>query len=128
MKLCEEVELEKYPNLGVTILLNERWMFMATLSTPYMVMENGLDLFVDPFSYGGVLNIHIKQHQWPQTAGIDVEDNILDFLPSKQHSEPVVEEEPEPEQPLEEEPDENEEEGEGKDGEGEDDREGEDKD
>lgn len=101
MKISEELDLENLRNLGVTILLNERWMFAAPLSKPYLVMENGLELFVDPFSYGGIMNIHIKKHEWPQTAGIDVEDNILAYLPSKEYSEPQPHQLPEEEQPVE---------------------------
>lgn len=134
MKICEELGLAEHKNLGVTILLNEKWMFVATLSKPYMKMENGLDLFVDAFSYGGIMNIHIKKHGWPQTASIDVEDNkhlsllenILDYLPSREHSEPEVVQQQEEEQPLEEEDKETE--GEGKEEEGEGEREDESKD
>lgn len=77
MKICEELELDKMKNLGLTVILNRRWMFVTTLKYPYTVMENGLSLFVDPFSYGGIMNIHKKQHEWPQTALIDEKNQEL---------------------------------------------------
>ena len=103
MKMSDELDLGAFKDLGLTILLHEKWMFVTTVSKPYTKMENDLDLFVDAFSYGGIMNIHIKKHSWPQTAGIDIEDNILDFLPSREYSEPQPSQIPEKEEPLEEE-------------------------
>ena len=94
-------------------------MFVALLSQPYMKMENDLDLFIDPFSYAGVLNIHIKQHSWPQTAGIDVKDKVLSYLPCSEYSEPLPSQLPEEEPAIEEDDEIEEAEGEGEDKEGE---------
>lgn len=101
LKISDELGLESLRNLGVTIIIHERYMFVTTLSQPYVQMENGLDLFVDGFSYGGIMNIHTKKLGWPQTAGIDVQDNILAFLPSKAFSEPTPDQLPEEDTPLE---------------------------
>jgi hypothetical protein len=123
MKIAEHLQLEEIRNLGISVLLNEKWMFVSTLSKPYLQMENGLDLFVDPFSYGGIMNVHIKKHAWPQTAGIGVEQ-LSDFLPSKKFSEPQSHQLPEPEKELEAEGEEygDEKEGEENEGEGEGDK------
>eukprot|EP00344_Euplotes_crassus_P006364 CAMPEP_0197017714 /NCGR_PEP_ID=MMETSP1380-20130617/79693_1 /TAXON_ID=5936 /ORGANISM="Euplotes crassus, Strain CT5" /LENGTH=615 /DNA_ID=CAMNT_0042444845 /DNA_START=516 /DNA_END=2363 /DNA_ORIENTATION=- len=121
LKICDELNLGELQRLGVTIIITKEWMFVATLSQPYMKIENDLDLFIDPFSYAGILNIHIKDHSWPQTAGIDVKDQITSYLPSKAYSEPLPSQLPEEEPPVEEEDeyDDQEAEGEGKEGEGE---------
>ena len=77
LKISEELNLEKMKQLGLTIILNRRWMFVTTLKYPYTIMENNLSLFVDPFSYGGIMNIHKKKHEWPQTALIDEKNEEL---------------------------------------------------
>lgn len=129
-KICEELDLENIPSIGITVLLNEKWMFVSTLSQPYMQMENNLDLFIEPFSYAGILNIHTKEKSWPQTAGIDVMDSIKPYLPCKAYSEALPSQLPEKEPPVEEEDeyDEPEGEGENKEGEGEGEKENETKD
>jgi hypothetical protein len=101
LKISDELGLENLGNLGITIIINERYMFVTTLSKPYSQLENGLDLFVDGFSYGGIMNIHTKQQGWPQTAGIDVQDNIVSYLPCRAYSEPTPDQLPEEETPLE---------------------------
>jgi len=107
MKISDELQLEKVKHLGITIILSKRWMFAAPLSEPYMKMENGLDLFVDPFSYGGILNIHIKQLEWPETANFDEDKeiaykaSIMDMLAKSCPNDYIPPEEPiEPEQPT----------------------------
>lgn len=81
MKVCDELELDKARNIGITIILHKDWMFVAPLTCPYMNMENGMSLFVDPFAYGGILNIHIKEHDWPQAAGIEIpKDSVLEIF------------------------------------------------
>lgn len=105
MKISDELGLENLKNIGVTILINEKWMFVTLLSQPYMQLQNGADLFIEPFAYGGIQNIHTKVHTWPQTAGIDVENEILSYLPSKAYSEPLQTQFEEEAQPLEEEED-----------------------
>lgn len=78
MKISEELKFESTKDVGLTIILHKDWMFVAPLIDPYMTMENGMDLFIDPFSYAGVMNIHIKgRHEWPQAAGIDLDENSL---------------------------------------------------
>lgn len=79
MKISEELNLEKHENCGITIILHSKWMFAAPLTTPYTTLENGIKLFVDPFSYGGIMNFHIKQHEWPQSAGIHVDAESSKF-------------------------------------------------
>lgn len=121
LKLAEELDLPNLPNLGITIILSKDWLFVSLLSKPYLKLENGLDLFIDPFSYAGMLNIHVKEHSWPQTAGIDVMNDIKAYLPSKEYSEPLPSQLPEEEPPVEEEEDYDDQEAEGemKEGEGE---------
>jgi plasmid maintenance system killer protein len=125
MKISDELGLENLRKLGITILINEKWMFVTLLSQPYMQLENGVDLFIDPFAYGGILNIHTKNLAWPQTAGIDVNHEILSYLPSKAYSEPLKSQLEEEEKTMEEDDEENgekDDEGEDENGEGEDDK------
>ena len=78
MKVCDELQLEKARDIGLTIILHQNWMFVAPLTDPYITMENGLDLFIDPFAYAGIMNIHVKgRYEWPQAAGIDLDENSL---------------------------------------------------
>lgn len=95
MKISEELEFEKVKNLGITIILHTNWMFVAPLMTPYTKMENGMDLFIDPFSYGGIMNFHISKKEWPQTAGIDPEaSSVIKNLETSCTNEYIPAEEP----------------------------------
>ncbi len=79
-KLCEHLKLHKTPDLGITILLHQSWLFIAPLSDPFTKV-NGEPVFIDPLAYVGILNVNIETHSWPQTAGHDVHENTpLDLL------------------------------------------------
>jgi len=111
IKISDELDLKNLNNLGITIIMNDKYMFVSLLSQPYITMEDDLHLFIDPFAYAGIANIHIKQYSWPQTAGIDVKGRqigsgqdleILSYLPSKLYSEPLPSQLPELELAVEE--------------------------
>lgn len=90
-KMANWLGLSKKTHIGVTLIVTPKWMFLAPLERPYHYeteqeipgadLENGVPVYLDGFSFGGIMNIQTVTQKWPATAGIGNEDNsALDAL------------------------------------------------
>lgn len=57
-KCIEHLKIEKMEHVGMTILLTTQYLFIATLSDPYVKDEAGDAYFMDPLGYAGIMNLH----------------------------------------------------------------------
>ena len=86
-KLHNFVGLNKKPNAGLTVIVTQRWMFMAILHQPYHrekfidlpepEQDGGVPVYLDGFAYSGILNLQDMIQQWPATAGINVKSQTI---------------------------------------------------
>lgn len=53
---------------GVTMLLTPKWMFVSTLTGPYMRTTEGLPCYLDGFAYAGAAQLQQVETVWPATA------------------------------------------------------------
>jgi len=61
------LNLNKKPNVGITLIITPKWMFLSPIENPYHFekelnipghdLENGVPVYLDGFAYGGVFNI-----------------------------------------------------------------------
>jgi hypothetical protein len=66
-KMSQWLNLSKRNSIGVTLLVTPKWMFLAPIERPYHLeteqeieaakLENGVPVFLDGFSFGGVVNL-----------------------------------------------------------------------
>ena len=66
-KIYNFLGLAQKPDIGITLIIAPQWMFMATLTQPYhkeaqlkldgFDQEGGVPVYLDGFSYSGILNM-----------------------------------------------------------------------
>jgi len=66
------LQLRNRPNVGVTVLLSPRWMFVTLLTQPYVTAPNGNPSYLDGFDFAGIVSLQETSDTWPATAGLDV--------------------------------------------------------
>lgn len=62
------LNLKEDDQSGVTVLLTPKWMFVATLTNPYMLTTQGLPAYLDGFAYAGAVQLQEVETVWPATA------------------------------------------------------------
>ena len=77
-KCYTNLNLDRHPDVGITVLLTPKWMFVATLTAPYC-MHQGMPVYVDGYAYTGVLNVQVTEKEWPATAGLVDKTELTPF-------------------------------------------------
>lgn len=54
----------------MNILMSKDWVFFAPIYRSFSESYNN-QVYLDPLSYLGILNLPVLEKKWPQTAGID---------------------------------------------------------
>jgi len=71
-KCYQYLKLDKHPDVGITIIVTPKWLFVAPLTSPY-TEQHGMPVYADAYAYLGILNIQNLELEWPATAGIATE-------------------------------------------------------
>lgn len=86
------LQLDEYPDTGVTLIVGPQWMFLAPMYRPYHIekeieIEGGKDfdeqvpIYHDGFAFAGILNLQDCVQEWPATAGIGIKKHgVVDSL------------------------------------------------
>lgn len=77
-KIYTLLNLEHHVDVGITIIVTPKWMFVATLTGPYTEFA-GMPVYLDGYAYTGILNVQITEKVWPATAGISDRGDLLPF-------------------------------------------------
>ena len=66
-KMANWLQLSKKVNVGVTLIVTPKWMFLAPIERAYHYeteldipgakLEDGVPVYLDGFAYGGIMNI-----------------------------------------------------------------------
>ena len=68
---CRDVlKLQTRPEIGFTVLVTMKWMFVCITTQPYTCNEHGLPVYLDGFSYAGLVSLQNAVPEWPATAGL----------------------------------------------------------
>ena len=79
-KCYTHLDLDNHPEVGITIVVTPKWMFVATLTGPYAWYKQ-MPVYIDGYAYTGIMNVQITEKEWPATAGIDqIELTPMDIL------------------------------------------------
>lgn len=77
-KCMKFLKLYEKPDVGLTVLLSPKWLFMAVLTNPYASSDHEFPCFLDGFAFAGLFNIQTISKKWPATAGL-LDDKISLF-------------------------------------------------
>lgn len=56
-------------DVGVTVIVTPKWLFVATLTGPY-TYNHGMPVYIDGYAYTGIINVQDVEKVWPATAGL----------------------------------------------------------
>ena len=51
------LRLKQRPDVGLTVLVSPKWMFVGVLSNSYTTNSNGCPVFLDGFSFAGLVSL-----------------------------------------------------------------------
>jgi hypothetical protein len=75
-KLFTYLKLDQQPDVGLTLIVTPKWMFIAPLVGPYTVYQ-GLPVYLDAYAYLGIVNVQVVEEEWPATAGLVERTQLL---------------------------------------------------
>jgi len=78
------LRLKQRPDVGVTVIVSPKWMFVGVLTNAYTTNSNGCPVFLDGFSFSGLVSLQVVEKTWPATAGL--EDNEFTVMEAIQKS------------------------------------------
>jgi hypothetical protein len=64
-------------HVGLTVILTSKWMFASVLTGPYMNCSNGNPVYLDGFSFAGLVSLQIVYSKWPASAGLENDDPTI---------------------------------------------------
>jgi hypothetical protein len=67
-KIVTFMQLRQKQNLGLTIIVTPKWMFVAALTEPYVKNASDIPVYLDGFAFCGLVNLQTVEPVWPATA------------------------------------------------------------
>ena len=94
-KAMNFLRLKDRPDVGLTCVVTGRWMFAAILTASYTNNTDGCPVYLDGFSFSGLVSLQTVEAKWPATAGLEChEPTIFEAMSSSTYyanvSEPAV--------------------------------------
>ena len=82
--LCRDfLRLRTRPEVGLTVIVSTRWIFVSVITQPYTFSEHGYPVYLDGFSFAGLVSLQNPVPKWPATAGlVDTSPSIFNALSS----------------------------------------------
>lgn len=85
------LKLKQRPDIGLTVIIAQKWMFAAILAQPYTKNSNGHPVFLDGFSFAGLVSLQTVSSVWPATAGLHNDEiSILEAFEKSTYIAPVT--------------------------------------
>ena len=69
-RCCDFLRLHTRPDVGVTVLISPRWVFVALLTQPYTHASLGMPVYLDGLAFAGLVSLQTVDQVWPATAGL----------------------------------------------------------
>jgi hypothetical protein len=86
------LRLKQRPDVGLTVLVSPKWMFVGVLSNSYTTNSNGCPVFLDGFSFAGLVSLQTVEKTWPATAGLENDElSVMEAINKSTYIEPVIE-------------------------------------
>jgi len=65
------LNLQNRPDVGLTVLISPKWLFVSILTQPYATAPNGNPVYLDGFDFAGLISLQTTHKTWPATAGLE---------------------------------------------------------
>ena len=65
------LQLRSRQEVGITVIVSPKWMFVGLLTNPYTTNSNGSPVFLDGFCFSGLVSLQTVEKTWPATAGLE---------------------------------------------------------
>jgi len=86
------LRLKQRPDVGLTVIVSPKWMFVGILSNPYTTNSNDCPVFLDGFSFAGLVSLQTVEKTWPATAGLENDElTVIEAIEKSTYIEPVAE-------------------------------------
>ena len=96
IKCMNFLRLKQRPDLGLTVLISPKWMFIGIITAPYTHATSGEPIYLDGFAYAGLVNIQSVTSVWPASAGLENDfQTVTEAIHTSTATPNVVEEEEE---------------------------------
>ena len=93
-KIAGFMRFKTRPNLGVTLILTNRWFFCGVLTQPYCHTGEKNPVYMSGFDFAGLFTLQAIEESWPATAGYDLKQpSIGEAMAASTYLEKVVEDE-----------------------------------
>jgi hypothetical protein len=76
-KAMNFLRLKDRPDVGLTVIVTARWMFVGILTAPYTTNSNGCPVYLDGFSFSGLVSLQTVEAKWPATAGLECHEPTI---------------------------------------------------
>lgn len=63
------LRLKQRPDVGITVLLSPKWMFVTPMTQPY-TFNAGKPVYLDGYAFAGLVNLQVTEKVWPATADL----------------------------------------------------------
>jgi len=84
------LKLKDRQEVGVTVMVSPKWMFVGLLTNSYTTNSNGSPVFLDGFAFSGLVSLQTVDKVWPATAGlVNDELTIMEAINKSTLYEPV---------------------------------------
>lgn len=70
-KAMNFLRLKERPDVGITVIITGSWMFVGLLTGPYTINTSGCPVYLDGFSFAGLVSLQTVDKKWPATAGLE---------------------------------------------------------
>ena len=81
MKCAEFLRFKSRPDVGMTVMIAPKWMFVCLVTQPYAHTSRGNPVYLDGLSFAGLVTLQITEPTWPATAGLtDQQPTILSAM------------------------------------------------
>ena len=74
-RCCDYLRFQTKPDVGVTVVISPRWMFVSVLTQPYAKASLGNPVYLDGLAFAGLVSLQNIDKVWPATADL-VDDSI----------------------------------------------------
>ena len=80
-KCRDFLRLKTRPDVGLTTIISPKWIFLGVLTQPYGKTEKGYPVYLDGFSFSGLVSLQDSVPSWPSTAGLcDITPTVFNAL------------------------------------------------
>ena len=85
------LRLKQRPEIGISVIVAPKWMFVAVLSGPYTHTKDEQPVYLDGFAFAGLVSLQTVTSKWPATAGLECDEpTVLGALERSTFIQPVV--------------------------------------